>query len=143
MENFRLDAWLVPNSLFILDRLCQGLFAPASSFLKKKCCKFVSFCVSQQRPLKCCDPYLLAPLSLPSQHPGHLSCSCNQIVNFVNVNKTFSKCVAQCTHLRAQSSSVSAASYLPCLRYSAPRFFSVVVTVGESTFAAGTKWVTF
>ena len=48
-----------------------------------------------------------------------------------------------CTHLRAQSSSVSAASYLPCLRYSAPRFFSVVVTVGESTFAAGTKWVTF
>ena len=47
------------------------------------------------------------------------------------------------THLRAQSSSVSAASYLPCLRYSAPKFFSVVVTVGESTFAAGTKWVTF
>lgn len=36
----------------------------------------------------------------------------------------------------AQSSSVSAASYFPCRRYSAPRFFRVVVTVGESTFAA-------
>jgi hypothetical protein len=36
----------------------------------------------------------------------------------------------------AQSSSVSAASYFPWRRYSAPRFFSVVVTVGESTFAA-------
>lgn len=38
--------------------------------------------------------------------------------------------------LRAQSSSVSAASYLPCRRYKAPRFFKVVVTVGESTLAA-------
>lgn len=37
--------------------------------------------------------------------------------------------------LRAQSSSVSAASYLPCLRYRALRFFSVVLTVGESTLA--------
>ena len=47
------------------------------------------------------------------------------------------------SHLRAQSSSVSAASYLPCLRQSAPRFFNVVVTVGESTFAAATESVTF
>ena len=38
--------------------------------------------------------------------------------------------------LIAQSSSVSAASYLPWRRYSAPRFFNVVVTVGESTLAA-------
>lgn len=37
---------------------------------------------------------------------------------------------------RAQSSSVSAASYFPWRRYSAPRFFRVVVTVGESTLAA-------
>ena len=37
---------------------------------------------------------------------------------------------------KAQSSSVSAASYLPWRRYRAPRFFRVVVTVGESTLAA-------
>lgn len=36
----------------------------------------------------------------------------------------------------AQSSRVSAASYFPCLLYNAPRFLSVVVTVGESTLAA-------
>ena len=30
----------------------------------------------------------------------------------------------------AHSSSVSAASYLPCRLYNAPKFFSVVVTVG-------------
>lgn len=36
----------------------------------------------------------------------------------------------------AQSSRVSAASYFPWRRYNAPRFLSVVVTVGESTFAA-------
>lgn len=38
--------------------------------------------------------------------------------------------------LKAQSSRVSAASYFPCLLYKAPKFFNVVVTVGESTFAA-------
>lgn len=37
---------------------------------------------------------------------------------------------------RAQSSNVSAASYLPWRRYRAPRFFNVVLTVGESTLAA-------
>lgn len=36
----------------------------------------------------------------------------------------------------AQSSRVSAASYLPCRRYRAPRFFNVVLNVGESTLAA-------
>lgn len=36
---------------------------------------------------------------------------------------------------RAQSSSVSAASYFPCRLYRALRFFSVVLTVGESTLA--------
>lgn len=38
--------------------------------------------------------------------------------------------------LKAQSSSVSAASYFPCRLYKAPKFFKVVVTVGESTLAA-------
>lgn len=37
---------------------------------------------------------------------------------------------------RAQSSRVSAASNLPCRLYKAPRFFKVVVIVGESTLAA-------
>lgn len=32
--------------------------------------------------------------------------------------------------LAAHSSSMSAAAHFPCLRYSAPRFFNVVVTVG-------------
>ena len=41
-----------------------------------------------------------------------------------------------CLDLRAHSSKVSAASNFPCLRYKAPRFLSVVVTVGLSTFAA-------
>lgn len=41
-----------------------------------------------------------------------------------------------CRDLSAHSSSVSAASNLPCLRYKAPRFLRVVVTVGLSTLAA-------
>ena len=88
-------------------------------------CYFTSYCFTP-----CCQHTSFSLLTAIIHYTSCLTC--------YFTSYCFTPC---CQHtsfllLTAQSSSVSAASNLPCRRYSAPKFLSVVFTVGESTLAA-------
>ena len=86
MENFRLDARLVPNPLLILNRLCQGLFAPASSFLGKMFQVCVVLCfetfegLRSLSPLPPFPPFTASRASFLLLKPNCGCCECSSYV---------------------------------------------------------------